>query len=323
MTTNLSRNAPLFSVILPAYNRADLIGSTIESIQIQEFQSFEIIAVDDGSSDETVDVIRRYPDVRLFTQMNSGPGAARNLGVRNAVGQYIAFLDSDDLWFTWTLQSYANVVKRFENPSFVVGKPFCFESEEQLTRIERSELTTESFRDYLASGDQWRWFGVSSFVVKREVLNQVHGFADGRINGEDADLALRLGTSPGFVQITSPYTFGYRNHSGNVTLDSSKTGMGLDLLLNNEAGNRFPGGSERSAERWRIISRHVRPFATYCARQGDLRPFLRYYLRTLKWHLFSLRWKFLLSSPLIAMFSYCMRNLRLPKFHSKAANAID
>lgn len=323
MATNFSKNAPLFSVILPTYNRADLIGNTIESIRAQELQDFEIIAVDDGSSDETVDVVRRYPDVRLFSQTNLGPGAARNLGVRNAVGQYIAFLDSDDLWFAWTLQSYADVVKRFESPSFVVGKPFCFESEEQLTRIERSELTTESFRDYLESGDQWRWFGVSSFVVKREVLNQVHGFADGRINGEDADLALRLGTSPGFVQITSPYTFGYRNHSGNVTLDSSKTGMGLDLLLNNEASNRFPGGSERAAERWRIISRHVRPFATYCARQGDLRPFLRYYLRTLKWHLSCLRWKFLLSSPLIAMFSYCWRKLRLPKIHSKAANAID
>ena len=68
--------------------------------------------VDDGSADETPAVIASYGDrVRFYRQENSGPGAARNLGIQNASGEYVAFLDSDDLWFPWTLASYQAVIE--------------------------------------------------------------------------------------------------------------------------------------------------------------------------------------------------------------------
>lgn len=86
------------SVIIPNYNRVDLIGTTIENMLSQSVSPYEIIVVDDGSTDCSVEVIRSFgKKVRLIEQSNQGPGAARNRGLEVASGEYIQFMDSDDL----------------------------------------------------------------------------------------------------------------------------------------------------------------------------------------------------------------------------------
>ncbi len=90
---------PRVSVIIPAYNAAATIASTVESVLAQTLQDFEIICVDDGSTDPTVTIIKQFGDrVRLIEQPNSGPAAGRNNGARNSSGEYLAFLDADDVW---------------------------------------------------------------------------------------------------------------------------------------------------------------------------------------------------------------------------------
>ena len=90
---------PRVSVIIPAYNAAATIAGTVDSVIAQTFQDFEIICVDDGSTDGTLAIVREYGDrVRLIEQANSGPAAARNNGARNSSGEYLAFLDADDVW---------------------------------------------------------------------------------------------------------------------------------------------------------------------------------------------------------------------------------
>src|SRR3712207_2443148 len=113
----------LFSVVIPVYNRAALVGATLDSVLGQEFEGeFEVVVVDDGSTDETPAVLARYGErVRVLRQENAGPGAARNLGIRTARGEYVAFLDSDDLWFPWTLSTYAEIIESCARPSFVAG----------------------------------------------------------------------------------------------------------------------------------------------------------------------------------------------------------
>src|SRR3954453_7371445 len=102
----------LFSVIIPAHNRVGLIGQTLKSIWAQSFTDFEVIVVDDGSIDGTVEFLRSLKEhVTVLSQRNRGPGAARNLGASHAKGEYLAFLDSDDLWFRWTLEVYAQVIR--------------------------------------------------------------------------------------------------------------------------------------------------------------------------------------------------------------------
>ena len=90
---------PRVSVIIPAYNAAATIAGTVDSVIAQTFQDFEIICVDDGSTDATLAIVRRYGDrVRLIEQANAGPAAARNNGARHSSGEYLAFLDADDVW---------------------------------------------------------------------------------------------------------------------------------------------------------------------------------------------------------------------------------
>jgi glycosyltransferase involved in cell wall biosynthesis len=92
---------PRVSVIIPAYNAAEHISGALESIFDQTFRDFEVIVVDDGSTDNTKEVVRAFQgkeNVRYFYQRNGGQSSARNLGVREARGEYLAFLDADDLW---------------------------------------------------------------------------------------------------------------------------------------------------------------------------------------------------------------------------------
>ena len=100
------------SVIIPAYNRAHYIREAIESALQQSHRPLEIIVVDDGSTDETPQILATYSEpVRVFRQVNQGVAAARNLGVSHARGEYVAFLDSDDLWHPEKLEKQ---IERFE-----------------------------------------------------------------------------------------------------------------------------------------------------------------------------------------------------------------
>src|ERR1700722_8758583 len=208
---------PLISVIIPAYNRAGLIGRTIDSVLSTDGTDLEIIVVDDGSTDATLDLVAGYGQkVCILRQENSGPGAARNRGLRTATGDYVAFLDSDDIWFPWTIETYRRVIEKHNRPAFIAGKPFIFESDTEMMPTMPQPLETLEFADYFASGDQWRWYSASSFVMRREALLAAGGFADEWINGEDAVAAMRMGDAARFVQITAPFTFGYRRHAASA-----------------------------------------------------------------------------------------------------------
>ena len=93
---------PLVSVIMPAYNSEKYLGKSIESALAQAYEKFELIIVDDGSKDGTKSIVEQYAKndirIKLLEQANQGVSAARNKGLDTATGEYVAFLDSDDLW---------------------------------------------------------------------------------------------------------------------------------------------------------------------------------------------------------------------------------
>ena len=116
---------PLFSVVVPTFNRRELLTAALDSIRDQTFTRFEVIVVDDGSSDGTAEYLKSLGDrIQLLTQRNLGPGAARNRGLERARGRYVAFLDSDDLWFPWTLETYAALAADHGAPRFHRGEAF-------------------------------------------------------------------------------------------------------------------------------------------------------------------------------------------------------
>src|SRR5580704_8985688 len=109
---NLMAQSPFFSVVIPAFNRTDLLAKALASVFQQEFTNFEVIVVDDGSTDDQSRVVQKYKDrVTFLRQDNAGQGAARNRGAAAARGEYLAFLDSDDLWFPWTLKVVDRIIR--------------------------------------------------------------------------------------------------------------------------------------------------------------------------------------------------------------------
>jgi glycosyltransferase involved in cell wall biosynthesis len=284
----------LFSVIIPTFNRAGMLRRTLDTVWQQAFQDFETVVVDDGSTDGTVAYLRQLDgSVRVCSQANQGPGAARNLGARNTKGDYLAFLDSDDLWFDWTLASYAKIINEHHEPAFVAGKPFRFASEAELEAVGCDEVQSKSFADYYASGDDWRWWGASSFVVRRDVFEAVGGFTNEWVNGEDADLALRLGVARGFVQVTAPFTFGYREHDVSAMKNLDRTVAGIRQKIRVEQAGGYPGGPPRARERRRILTRHIRPVTLACLRHGRRRDAWELYRASFPWQAQSGRWKYL------------------------------
>lgn len=286
---------PFFSIIIPVYNRESLITRTLQSVFQQTCEDYEIIAIDDGSTDDSLEMLQQYSDrITVLHQANAGPGVARNLGAQHATGEYLAFLDSDDLWFPWTLQTYRQVVLGNDFPSFVTGKQFIFRDPAELESVKAGALSTESFVDYLSSGDEWRWFGVSSFVIRRDVFSSVGGFIPGHVNGEDADLALRLGCAEGFVHICSPVMFAYHEHEDNLTWDEGKNLAAGKRMVEQEKAGGFPGGKKRARERQRIICRHIRPCILSSPARAQRKATLKLYASTFGWHVQQRRFRFLL-----------------------------
>jgi glycosyltransferase involved in cell wall biosynthesis len=104
----------LVSIIVPCYNRADIVRDTIDSVLVQTYAKFEVIVIDDGSTDNTREVIATYNDsrIRYFYRENGGLSAARNSGLDAARGEFIAFLDSDDVWQSWKLSAQVEIFRR-------------------------------------------------------------------------------------------------------------------------------------------------------------------------------------------------------------------
>lgn len=295
---------PRFSVIIPTYNRAALLRDALASVFAQRFADFEVLVVDDGSTDDTGTVLAELADrITVLRQDNRGPGAARNAGCAQARGRYLAFLDSDDVWFPWTLETYDRIALDAGEPAFIAGKPFQFRTRDDLAAMTRSAVSTAAFADYYASSDRWRWYGASSFVVHADAFRAAQGFTNEWINGEDADLAMRLGTAAGFVQVVSPFTFGYRNHEGSAVANIDRTLQGATHAVAMEAGGRYPGGAERARERRAILTRLARPIMLDALRHGRHAAAWQLYWATFAWHLELRRWRFLAGFPFRAVYS--------------------
>src|SRR3712207_793010 len=114
-------NTPLVSVVIPCYNQAHFLGEAIESVLAQSYPNFEIIVVDDGSPDNTSEVARSYPEVRLVRQENQGLSGARNAGLACSEGEYVVFLDADDRLLPEALETHLKYLEAHPERAFVSG----------------------------------------------------------------------------------------------------------------------------------------------------------------------------------------------------------
>ena len=292
-----------FSVVIPTYNRSAWLVAALESVFAQTEQAFEIIVADDGSVDDTLAVLENYAGrVKVLTQPNAGPAAARNLGIGAATGDYIAFLDSDDLWFPWTLALYREAIERHAQPAMIEGAHVEFDTEQGPPKIEPlhpSSFILHPSPDYLASSRVTLW--PSGAAIRTEVLKAAGGFTPHAFNAEDCDLWLRLGMERGFVHIAQPSVFAYRRHPASAVASLEKSTKGIIAMIECEIRGGYPGGDARCGDRLRILTTHTRPLSVSCARRGLPREALAIYRRTFRWNLRLGRWRYLFALPFFVL----------------------
>jgi len=123
------QHKPTVSIVIAAFNCAKTIGYTLDTVRAQTFTNYEIIAVDDGSSDDTFQVLSeialQFPNLKIIKQANAGPSSARNTAIRSTVGEYVAILDSDDLWHNTKLEKQLNI---FNKSGSNIGAVYCWQS---------------------------------------------------------------------------------------------------------------------------------------------------------------------------------------------------
>lgn len=248
-----------FSIIIPTFNRSDLLIETIDSSLNQDFKDYEVIIVNDGSTDDTKEVLERYGrKIRVINQENKGAEKSRNAGAAIANGEYFCFLDSDDLLFPWSLTVYNKIIEKENFPPLVLGQPFHFNNDLPSNFINSSITNVKYavYRDYF-SKDRTVYSSSSMIVIKKEFFYKVgmfrHHYAKKDYFLDDIDFMLRAGTINPTIIIFEPYQFGYRTHALNSVKNLRRVIKSLNYLIVEEKNGIFAGGKERKFERHAII----------------------------------------------------------------------
>lgn len=203
-------------MVIPLYNKAQFVGRAIDSVLAQTVREFEVVVVDDGSTDDGVAVVRRRADprVRIVSQANAGPGAARNRGVSESCAEWIAFLDADDLWAPWHLEELLALCSEFREVGFVSSGSVETTGDRIPARWVRPKRVWRGRADYF-SVEAVRPATVNSscVAVRRDVFSVVGGFGVMRA-GEDTELWARVGLRFMFAMSDSPSAYYVRGTGG-------------------------------------------------------------------------------------------------------------
>ncbi|MDL2226129.1 glycosyltransferase family 2 protein [Deltaproteobacteria bacterium OttesenSCG-928-M10] len=215
--------SPLISVIIPAFNREAVVGRAVNSVLAQDYPHFELIVVDDGSTDNTGALLAPLAEsgrLKYFKQANRGVSAARNRGLREAGGRFIAFLDSDDEWLPGKLSAQAAYFQ--ENPGSLIVQT-------QERWIRNGRRVNPKFKHLKKAGDiflesvELCLISPSAVMLRRELLDEVGLFDEELAAAEDYDLWLRVLARHPAGLIDRELVIRYGGHD-----DQLSAGPGLD-----------------------------------------------------------------------------------------------
>lgn len=219
----------MFSVILPAYNSDRFLNQAVESVFRQREKGWELIVVDDGSTDNTQAVLEAYrdhPQVRVIRQENQGAAAARNRGMAEARGDYFAFLDADDLWYENHLEVMTELIRRYPQAGFYgtfarIELPNGKTVEDSAYFENRPDaIVLEDFFDEYRRDKSVMMFQMATTCISRKAWEKAGGFPVGCIIGEDLEFSLRVAAYfP--VALTGKATAVYRKTLSQATKDDS------------------------------------------------------------------------------------------------------
>jgi glycosyltransferase involved in cell wall biosynthesis len=265
------KSEPLVTAIIPTFNRAGVVGEAIDSVLQQTYSKVEVIVVDDGSTDGTPAMLRRYGNaIRVITQENAGPSAARNRGIACANGSIVAFLDSDDLWLPAKLERQVALLQRLD-----ASVPCCLCNIAMRWKTkERSSFESGFLKPAIGEGI---WLNpdevlATRFVlftqgvaIRRATLERIGGFDERLRLLEDHELALRLSPEGPWAFIADPMVV-WRETKGSLYQNAKRQELNIAQVyvqilrqrLETDADKR--GGRIAKCLRWELDTtlRHIR-----------------------------------------------------------------
>lgn len=182
----------MISIVIPLYNKKETIRKTLQTIFTQTYNDYEIVIIDDGSTDGSPNVVKSIPDsrIRLITQLNAGVSAARNRGIQESKGDFIAFLDADDLWHPDYLATQIYLSQKYPTCD-VFATNYEFKTAKNIIKptilnkiiIEEDTGVLENYFEVAASSHPPLW--TSAIMVRKKAIESVGGFPIGIKSGED------------------------------------------------------------------------------------------------------------------------------------------
>ncbi len=206
------------SVIIPTYNYGEFIGDAIDSVLNQTYKDYEIIIVDDGSTDNTIEILEEYrdkADIRYFYQENKGPAAARNLGVKKSTGKYISFLDADDVYVPEKLEEQVDILNNNKKVGLVYSD-FLYTKKNLHSNYYHYRCKSYDNQEK-ALQHLWRenYINTSTVMTVKDYLLELGLFNEKFRYAEDYDLWMRLGKNYKFYCIHKPLVK-TRSHKKNL-----------------------------------------------------------------------------------------------------------
>lgn len=287
---------PRVSVIIPAYNAARHIAEALDSVLAQDYPALEVIVVDDGSADETVDIVARYgAPVRLLRQANAGAAAARNRGLEAASGAYIAFLDADDVWLPGKLAAQIAYMEDHSEIGLTCGRWLVWHADgagafPEPGSLAPSASASEPVR-LVAERSGWLYHQLlldvivwtSTVVVRHEIAQRIGGFDEDFRRGQDYDYWLRASRLTPIHTLDRPLAL-YRQHADNITRKCPERNYAIEVIDGALArwGSLGPDGT--APDPGALRDRRVRLWLGYAHQQlraNRADAALRAYLRAL------------------------------------------
>ncbi len=241
-----------YSIVITCYNQQEFIKDAVESALLQRHAPKEVIVVDDGSRDGSLEVLKQYESSvdLLVLPTNCGVSEARNRGAAIARGEYLIFLDGDDLFTPWALEVYERLVAERKPATIVSGvRRFeglvpVFPPDDAPERLEFVEYES------LMAKDRVSGMYTGAFVINRLAFQDVGGWSPGIWHLDTQDLYAKLAYSGNAILVLSPYTMLYRMHAANSIRSVRSYIQAGHLIMDRERAGLYPGGPHRQFERY-------------------------------------------------------------------------
>lgn len=267
MTDSDLLNNPLVSVIIPVFNRQSWIADAVDSVLAQDYRPFELIVVNDGSTDNTARILSSYgKKIRILSQENSGVSAARNLGIKEARGEWIAFLDSDDYWLAQKLTAQVQYFSK--NPDIRI----C-QTEE--TWIRKGRRVNPGRRHKKESGMIFEpslglcLISPSAVMLHRALVDEHKGFDESLPACEDYDLWLKITCSHPVGLVSTPLTVKRGGHADQLSALPGLDRHRIKSIAAIMASGRLDNSQYRAAAQ--MLEEKCLIYANGCEKRGKLK----------------------------------------------------